>query len=227
MKLRWSVPCILITLLIVGASAVIVVPKTLQPLLGGGGQAPDAARLAAPAAPTPTECECKIEKSDMRTRAAEAPTATPLPTPAATPVATPTPVPVVSRAILVDQDAQLVHVYENGVEIRTIPCSTGLPTPDKLTPAWSGQVGEYVGTFFSFGTYQDEGWRLFKDFLIHGAPYTLEGGVKVYQDLGALGQRPVSHGCIRIAPEDAVWLTKWNPKGVPAAITPLTRTFDQ
>jgi lipoprotein-anchoring transpeptidase ErfK/SrfK len=30
---------------------------------------------------------------------------------------------------------------------------------------------------------------------------------------------PVSHGCIRISPDDAEWLKSWNPVGVPIQIT--------
>lgn len=155
------------------------------------------------------------------------PTTTPVPTLTPTPEPSPTPTtaPVTSRAIFVDQDAQVVHIFENGAEIKTFLCSTGLPEPGKATPAWTGIVGDYVGTFFSFGVYADDAWFLFeRGFLIHSAPYTWENGVKVYQDLDALGKRPSSHGCIRLAPEDAVWLTAWNPRGVPMTISPLTRT---
>jgi lipoprotein-anchoring transpeptidase ErfK/SrfK len=127
----------------------------------------------------------------------------------------------------VDQNAQQMHIYENGAEIRVLPCSTGKPLDWHWTPAWSGRVGDYAGTFAAYGAYQDDGWYLFKatgDILIHSAPYTIVDGRKVYQDLEALGVRPSSHGCIRLAPEDARWLTEWNPLGVPIAITALTRT---
>ena len=51
-----------------------------------------------------------------------------------------------------------MFVYENGVKIRTIPVSTGKPDEEEtMTPAWEGDVGRYVGTFFSFGTWADEG----------------------------------------------------------------------
>ena len=80
-------------------------------------------------------------------------TTTDTPVPTSTPVAeiletsspTPTPIsiPAEGRFILVDQSEQMIHIYENGVEIRIIPCSTGLPESDKYTPAWTGVVGEY------------------------------------------------------------------------------------
>ena len=94
-----------------------------------------------------------------------------------------------------------------------------------MTPAWEGEVGRYIGTFFAFDVYADNAWYLFEHdggILIHSAPYTIENGVKVYQDLEALGVRPMSHGCIRLPPEEAVWLTEWGPQGAHVIITPLT-----
>lgn len=223
MKLRWSALSIFVTFIITSFAIATLAP---QPHLTLPGQGTTTASPAGGdrAVPAPAGATMRGDLQAYKTWAA---TAAPLPTatPTPRPTATLTPVPVLSRAIFVDQDAQLVHVYENGVEIRAMPCSTGLPTSDKATLAWSGVVGAYVGTFYSFGTYQDEGWSLFGDVLIHGAPYTWQHGVKVYQDLGALGQRPASHGCIRISPEDALWLTEWNPSGVPCTISPLTREF--
>jgi lipoprotein-anchoring transpeptidase ErfK/SrfK len=134
-------------------------------------------------------------------------------------------VPKTGRAILVDQDQQYMYIFENGVEIRAIPCSTGDPQ-NHGTKAWRGVVGEYVGTFYSYGTYADYAWYLFDDhgrIMIHGAPYIFdENGQRIYLELDALGRYPVSHGCIRIHPDEARWLTFWNPKGVPIIITPWT-----
>jgi lipoprotein-anchoring transpeptidase ErfK/SrfK len=41
----------------------------------------------------------------------------------------------------------------------------------------------------------------------------------MYDQLDALGMTPVSHGCIRISPDDAEWLKSWNPVGAPIEIT--------
>jgi lipoprotein-anchoring transpeptidase ErfK/SrfK len=118
-----------------------------------------------------------------------------------------------------------MHVYESGVEIRTIPVSTGDPSSvETHTPAWEGEVGHYVGTFQSFGVHADHGWYLFEHYgsmLVHGAPYILDGETKVYQDLDALGDRPQSHGCIRLPPNEIVWFTEWNPQGAHVIIRPL------
>ncbi len=121
-----------------------------------------------------------------------------------------------------------MYVYENGEQIRRMPVSTGIPDQEEtMTPAWEGEVGRYVGTFFSFGVWADEAWYLFEHYgsmLIHGAPYIEEDGKKVYQELDALGVRPASHGCIRLPPEEAEWLSAWEPTGAHVIILPLTRT---
>jgi lipoprotein-anchoring transpeptidase ErfK/SrfK len=138
--------------------------------------------------------------------------------------------PELPRYIYVDQASQHMYVFERGQLLRDIPCSTGLPDDDKYTPDWEGKVGYFVGTFFSFGTYADLAWYLFQSqgaILVHTLPYTTTNGVKYYQDRDALGVRPSSHGCIRIAPEDAVWLTKWDPEGVLMTVTSLPPQNDR
>lgn len=159
------------------------------------------------------------------------PSATPTPTPTITPTPSPTSTPGpearYKRLVVIDQDAQMMYVYQNGAKIRTIPVSTGNPDQEETTtPAWEGEVGKYVGTFFAFGTYADDAWYLFEHYgsvLIHSAPYLEKDGKKVYQELDLLGVRPVSHGCIRLPPEEARWFTAWEPQGAHVIITPLTR----
>jgi len=170
----------------------------------------------------------------------EEPTAVPTPTPTAVPTAVPpTPTPTMSptpmptpfpfdtrpdeeRYIYIDQLTQRMYIFVHGELLREIPCSTGLPTPGTTTEAWEGRVGEYWGTFQSFGVYADDAWFLFRSLgsiLIHSLPYTFHGEAKAYQDWGALGVRPSSHGCIRISPQDAQWLTEWNPEGALVTIS--------
>lgn len=155
--------------------------------------------------------------------------ATPTPTATSTPSATPTPSPTpgpetrYDRLVVIDQQWQMMYVYEHGEMIRAIPCSTGKPGEETYTPAWEGEVGKYIGTFFSYGTHQDEGWYLFEHYgsmLIHGNPYILEDGKKVYQELEALGNRPASHGCIRLPPQEALWFSEWKPRGAHVIISP-------
>ncbi len=163
------------------------------------------------------------------------PTATPTPRATATATSSPSPSPTVTptsfpfdtradlpRYIYVHQGTQHMYVFEHGELVRDIPCSTGIPDPNKYTPAWEGRVGEYWGTFYAFDVYADEAWYLYKSagsILVHSLPYTWEDGDKVYQGREDLGERPSSHGCIRVAPKDAVWLTEWNPEGVLMTVT--------
>ncbi|MEN6480373.1 MAG: L,D-transpeptidase [Anaerolineales bacterium] len=150
----------------------------------------------------------------------------PLPTPTAIPTIVPGdphPHPEEPRFLYIDQYTQRLYVYEYGELIREIPCSTGLPESDKYTPAAVGRVSDYWPTFTSFGTQCDNGWLLFKssgNILIHSLPYLPdELGNKIYQDADALGVRPSSHGCIRISPADAEWLTAYNPRGALFEVT--------
>lgn len=135
--------------------------------------------------------------------------------------------------IVIAQDQQRLLVYERGALLKSLPISTGLPDRRQTsTPAWAGPVGDYWGTFSSFGTTQDDGYWLFTDYLpdgrwngdilIHGAPYLLgPGGAKQY-DLSGIGVAPISHGCIRLLPEDMAWFRAWDPRGVAVEIRPLS-----
>jgi lipoprotein-anchoring transpeptidase ErfK/SrfK len=130
------------------------------------------------------------------------------------------------RFVVVDQDNQRMYIWDPGRPLREMKVSTGDEAIGYPTPPWYGLIGRYWGTFFGFGVWADEGWYLFDDptgsNLIHGLPYTLVDGRKVYQGLDALGNYPASHGCIRLHPDDAAWLTAWRPQGVPIAILPKT-----
>lgn len=180
------------------------------------------------AAPTaaPTEAATPTVASEP-TQPAESPSAGGAVASAA-PAANPSPYgfdthPEEPRFIYVDQATQRLYIFEHGELLREIPCSTGLPESDKYTPAASGRVGDYWPTFTSFGVEADDAWYLFRssgNILIHSLPYLRdEEGNKLYQDGDMLGVRPSSHGCIRIAPEDARWLTDYNPRGALFEVT--------
>lgn len=118
-----------------------------------------------------------------------------------------------------------MYIYEDGIVVRTMPVSTGRPVANAFTPAWQGNVGRYWGSgpFLNTNLYSDYMWYLFPgawgSILIHSVPYSWDGDRKVYEQPGALGVEPASHGCVRIAPEDAEWLKSWDPVGVPIEIT--------
>jgi len=175
--------------------------------------------------PSAIETQTTTEIAEIAATVAITPTAQPSVTPL--PTATSWPFDVHSeweRYIYVDQSQQHMYVFEHGHLIRDIPCSTGLPDGDKYTPAWQGRVGEYWGTFFAFDVYADGAWYLYKSagsILVHSLPYTRteDSEEKLYLDRDALGQRPASHGCVRISPEDALWFTGWEPKGCPITVS--------
>jgi lipoprotein-anchoring transpeptidase ErfK/SrfK len=134
--------------------------------------------------------------------------------------------------IVIAQDQQRLLIFEGTILRRAMPISTGWPGQRAtITPPWQGRVGRYWGTFASFGTVQDDGYWLFTDYLpdgrwngdilIHGAPYTVGAdGEKAY-DLSGIGVAPISHGCIRLLPEDSAWIRAWDPLGVPVEIRPF------
>jgi hypothetical protein len=127
--------------------------------------------------------------------------------------------------LLVNQDEQVMHVYEDGMKVRTILISSGRPVANAFTPAWKGDVGRYWGggPFLNTDLFSDYMWYLFPgargSILIHSVPYNWDEDRKIYDRLDALGIEPTSHGCVRISPGDARWLESWNPVGVPIEIT--------
>lgn len=129
-----------------------------------------------------------------------------------------------STYVVVNQNAQQMTIVESGFILRTLPISSGDPDNGWYTPAWSGEIGEFWGTFSANGVLADDAWYLFTaggSILIHSLPYTLdENGNKQYHGANDLGVFPASRGCIRIAPEEARWFTEWGPGGVPIVILP-------
>jgi hypothetical protein len=224
---EWALVLVLTGITI--AALLSISPATVRQNVQAAAQAATMTYEAAHVAPaTPTAPEIALA-APLPTRIAPMATPAPSPTPAPTwtPLMAPTPYPFDVRAdlpryIYVDQATQRMLIFEHGRLRRNIACSTGLPDDDTYTVAWEGRVGYYAGTFRSFGVYADDAWYLFQcqgAILVHSLPYTLEGDVKVYQDRELLGVRPSSHGCVRISPEDARWLTEWNPEGVLMTIT--------
>ena len=85
--------------------------------------------------------------------------------------------------VVVDQNRQRMHVVDDGAEVRTLAVSTGDPDNHFHTPAWSGEIGEYWGSFNANGVWADDAWYLFTldgggVILIHSAPYVMQDGAK-------------------------------------------------
>jgi len=222
---------VLIALLLLGLTAVAMG----QAPVDGSGEGPEAtatpslapqgtATIAVTAWPTPTATPTMAPTAAARPTEKLAPTGSPsaTPRPSATPTFAFDTRPDLDRYIYVDQMAQRMYVFERGELVRNMACSTGLPDDTTYTEAWEGPVGRYYGTFYSFGGWADEAWYLYPslgNILVHSLPYVWHNGYKVYLERDALGVRPASHGCIRLAPEDAAWLTAYNPEGVLMTIT--------
>ncbi len=221
-RTRWA------ALLGVACAGLIAISFVYPAAETGGMWTPTASPMASP---SPLAMATQTPSPTVTATPTVPPTATPTlePTLTATATISPTPWPFDTRAdlpryIYIDQATQHMFVFEHGILVRDIPCSTGLPGDNTFTEAWSGEVGEYWGTFFAYGVYADEAWHLFKsqgNILIHSLPYTITEttGDRIYYDRDALGVRPASHGCIRISPEDARWFTQWGPEGVPITVS--------
>jgi len=186
---------------------------------------PGAATVASTATAVPAVTPLATSTSSSTPTSTSLPSATPTAAIVPSPTTTPFPFdtrPDLERFVYVDQQVQHMYVFERGVLVRDLLCSTGLPTPTTYTEAWEGYIGKYWGTFFAFGTYQDDAWYLYPSLgsiLVHSLPYTEEDGYRTYQGREFLGVQPSSHGCIRLAPEDAGWFTRWNPEGAYMVIT--------
>jgi lipoprotein-anchoring transpeptidase ErfK/SrfK len=131
------------------------------------------------------------------------------------------------KALVVDQSTQIMRVFEGASLVRLMPVSTGI---DRYhTPAFKGRVGHYVSSFHGYGSSVDHAWyitRVAGNIYIHGAPYSVRDGRKVYEDIDFLGVQPSSHGCVRIHPTDAEWLLEWDPIGAQIVITAPVLGYD-
>lgn len=113
---------------------------------------------------------------------------------------------------------QVVHVYLDGEEIKAMICSAG--TAEKPTPTGRFHI-QNRGEFFFSEKYQQGGkwWVSFKDwgiYLFHSVPTDKDGNI-LEDEAAKLGQ-PASHGCIRLAVENARWIYDNIPEGAPVDI---------
>jgi lipoprotein-anchoring transpeptidase ErfK/SrfK len=118
--------------------------------------------------------------------------------------------------IEVDLLKQKTFVFYKDTLLKEMVCSGG--TSEKPTP-----LGEFVitrrGDYFWSDKY-DMGahyWvRFYNEYLFHSVPFDVNGEMikEEYEKLGS----PASHGCVRLALEDARWLYEMIPSGVKVLI---------
>ncbi len=120
--------------------------------------------------------------------------------------------------VTVDLSQQRVFVYKEGEMIRTMVCSSGIPTADNATPTGRfiiDKSGKKRGEWFFSKTFHEgaEYWVGFIGgiYLFHSVPMT-EDRVVIHEQETLLG-RPSSHGCIRLSVEDAQWFYENVPSG--------------
>lgn len=113
---------------------------------------------------------------------------------------------------------QVVRVYLDGLEIRSMICSSG--TTEKPTPSGRFHI-QNRGEFFFAEKYLQGGkwWVSFKDwgtYLFHSVPTNRYGEI-IPEEAAKLGQ-PASHGCIRLALDDSKWFYDTIPTEAPVDI---------
>lgn len=115
---------------------------------------------------------------------------------------------------------QRVHVYLDGLLIRSMVCSTGVVEDDHATPIGRFYIQNRGESFFSEKYQQGALWWVsFRDwgiYLFHSVPTDRDGNV-IPEEAAKLGI-PASHGCVRLTLDDARWFYATIPQGTPVDI---------
>lgn len=121
-----------------------------------------------------------------------------------------------SFGVLVNIDKQKVYIFKNNSLIKTLICSTGIDGSD--TPKGTYTIKER-GTYFFSPQYGEGGmhWvRFMGDFLFHSVPTDINKNI-IPEEATKLGVR-ASHGCVRLAVDDAKWFYDNIPTGTELVI---------
>lgn len=118
-----------------------------------------------------------------------------------------------SYTIVVDTSNQQVRTYKtvSGVQylVKKFICSTGAPaTPTPHGTFYMGSFRNSFGYFTKFDCWAQYMMQISGDILFHSVLYSKrDTNTLIYSSLYNLG-KAVSHGCVRLRPEDAKWI--WN-----------------
>ena len=120
--------------------------------------------------------------------------------------------------IVVALSQQKVYIYEDNALIKTFLCSSGLDDNNYFTPKGLYRIGERGESFFSpkYGQGAYYWVRFNNNYLFHSVPFDENRNI-IEEEAAKLGQK-ASHGCIRLAIEDALWLYNNIPQGTPVII---------
>ena len=118
--------------------------------------------------------------------------------------------------IEVDLSVQKVFVFYKDNLIKEMKCSGG--TEEKSTPIGTYYTNQKIESAwiekYNMGAYY---WvRFYGEYLFHSVPYDKDWNM-IQEEYAKLGT-PASHGCIRLAFEDAKWLYEALPLGVKVKI---------
>lgn len=128
------------------------------------------------------------------------------------------PYPTVERpdqvVLKVETTTQRVHIVQNGQVIYTMKASTGM---DDSTPKGVFQMESDRGDSF-YNPDEKMGanyWSSFKDhgvYMFHSVPTDINGNY-IKSEAELLGEKPASHGCVRLSIADAKWIKENIPTG--------------
>jgi len=115
------------------------------------------------------------------------------------------------KKVVVSLSQQMAYAYEGDLVVRNFVVSTGKPS----TPTVIGKFAVYLkyeSTTMSGPGYStpDVPWTMyfFKGYALHGAYW--------HNNFG----QPMSHGCVNLKPDEAMWLYYWAPIGTPVIVNP-------
>lgn len=186
-------------------------------LLNMGKSSPKATPVPSQSqAPTITPQQFQISETPTPSVTVPPPTATPVPTPAPT-------VSTVKASgaykIKVSTAKQTVTVLDaNNQVVKSFVCSTGLDGADTETPLGTYTIAERGESFFS-QTYQQGAYywtQFYGDYLFHSVPFDKNRQFET-AEAAKLGTK-ASHGCVRLALENAKWIYDNIPRGTTVVI---------
>lgn len=129
--------------------------------------------------------------------------------PSSMPVAAPPPTVLVGKQIIVDLSEQRTYAYENGVLVRNTLVSTGLPATPTVLGSFTVQR-KYEAQLMSGPGYYlpNVQWisYFYSGYAIHGTYW--------HNNFG----QPMSHGCVNMPNDEALWYYNFAPVGTPVLV---------